>query len=37
MSTDGLAEREQQLTSLVLRGFSTIDIADRLVISGHTA
>ena len=36
MSAYGLTEREQELTSLVLQGFSTIDIADRLVISVHT-
>jgi DNA-binding CsgD family transcriptional regulator len=36
MSAYGLTDREQQLTSLVLQGFSTIDIADRLVISVHT-
>jgi DNA-binding CsgD family transcriptional regulator len=36
MSAYGLTEREQQLTRLVLQGFSTIDIADRLVISVHT-
>jgi DNA-binding CsgD family transcriptional regulator len=36
MSAYGLTEREQQLTRLVLQGFSTTDIADRLVISVHT-
>jgi DNA-binding CsgD family transcriptional regulator len=36
MSAYGLTQREQQLTRLVLQGFSTIDIADRLVISVHT-
>ena len=36
MSAYGLTEREQQLTRLVLQGFSTIDIADHLVISVHT-
>jgi DNA-binding CsgD family transcriptional regulator len=36
MSAYGLTEREQQLTRLVLHGFSTIDIADHLVISVHT-
>jgi DNA-binding CsgD family transcriptional regulator len=36
MSAYGLTEREQQLTRLVLQGYSTIDIADRLVISVHT-
>jgi DNA-binding NarL/FixJ family response regulator len=33
MSAYGLTEREQQLTRLVLQGFSTIDIADHLVVS----
>jgi DNA-binding CsgD family transcriptional regulator len=36
MSAYGLTQREQQLTRLILQGFSTIDIADRLVISVHT-
>jgi DNA-binding CsgD family transcriptional regulator len=36
MSAYGLTQREQQLTRLVLQGFSTIDIAARLVISVHT-
>jgi len=36
MSAYGLTEREQQLTRLVLQGFSTLDIADHLVISVHT-
>jgi DNA-binding CsgD family transcriptional regulator len=36
MSAYGLTEREQQLTRLVLQGFSTIDIANHLVISVHT-
>ncbi len=36
MSAYGLTEREQQLTRLVLQGFSTTDIAHRLVISVHT-
>jgi DNA-binding CsgD family transcriptional regulator len=36
MSAHGLTQREQQLTRLVLQGFSTIDIADHLVISVHT-
>jgi DNA-binding CsgD family transcriptional regulator len=36
MSAYGLTQREQQLTRLVLQGFSSIDIADRLVISLHT-
>ena len=36
MAAYGLTEREQQLTRLVLQGFSTIDIAGHLVISVHT-
>jgi DNA-binding CsgD family transcriptional regulator len=36
MSAYGLTQREQQLTRLILQGFSTIEIADRLVISVHT-
>jgi DNA-binding CsgD family transcriptional regulator len=36
MSAYSLTQREQQLTRLVLQGFSTIDIADHLVISPHT-
>ena len=36
MSAYGLTEREQQLTRLVLQGYSTLDIADHLVISAHT-
>jgi DNA-binding CsgD family transcriptional regulator len=36
MSAYGLTDREQQLTRLILQGFSTIEIADRLVISVHT-
>jgi DNA-binding NarL/FixJ family response regulator len=36
MSAYGLTEREQQLTRLVLQGFSTIDIADHLVVSVYT-
>ncbi|HJY43674.1 MAG TPA: helix-turn-helix transcriptional regulator [Propionibacteriaceae bacterium] len=36
MSAYGLTEREQELTRLVLQGFSTIDIADHLVISVNT-
>ena len=36
MAAHGLTEREQQLTRLVLQGFSTIDIAGHLVISVHT-
>jgi DNA-binding CsgD family transcriptional regulator len=36
MAAYGLTEREQQLTRLVLQGFSTMDIAGHLVISVHT-
>ena len=36
MSAYSLTEREQQLARLVLQGFSTTDIAARLVISVHT-
>jgi DNA-binding CsgD family transcriptional regulator len=36
MSAYGLTEREQELTRLVLQGFSTIDLADHLVISVNT-
>jgi DNA-binding CsgD family transcriptional regulator/GAF domain-containing protein len=36
MSAYGLTEREQQLTRLVLQGFSTIDIAEHLVVSVYT-
>jgi DNA-binding CsgD family transcriptional regulator len=36
MSVNGLTEREQQLTRLVLQGYSTLDIADYLKISVHT-
>ena len=36
MSAYGLTQREQQFTKLVLQGLSTIDMADRLVISVHT-
>jgi DNA-binding CsgD family transcriptional regulator len=36
MSAYGLTLREQELTRLVLQGFSTTEIADRLVISTHT-
>ena len=32
----GLTDREQQLTRLILQGLSTMEIADRLVISMHT-
>jgi DNA-binding CsgD family transcriptional regulator len=36
MSAYGLTEREQQVTQLVLQGNSTAEIAERLVVSGHT-
>lgn len=36
MSAYGLTEREQQLTRLVLRGDSTAEIAEQLVVSPHT-
>ena len=36
MSAYGLTEREQELTRLVLQGYSTAEIAERLVISAHT-
>ena len=36
MSAYGLTEREQELTRLVLQGYSTTEIAERLVISAHT-
>jgi DNA-binding CsgD family transcriptional regulator len=36
MSAYGLTEREQQVTRLVLRGDSTAEIAERLVVSPHT-
>ena len=36
MSAYGLTEREQEVTRLVLRGDSTIQIAERLVVSPHT-
>jgi len=36
MAAYGLTKREQQLTRLVLQGYSTADIAERLVITGHT-
>jgi DNA-binding CsgD family transcriptional regulator len=36
MSAYGLTEREQAVTRLVLRGESTIQIAERLVVSPHT-
>jgi DNA-binding CsgD family transcriptional regulator len=36
MSAYGLTEREQEVTRLVLRGDSTAQIAERLVVSSHT-
>jgi DNA-binding CsgD family transcriptional regulator len=36
MSAYGLTEREQEVTRLVLRGDSTTEIAERLVVSTHT-
>jgi DNA-binding CsgD family transcriptional regulator len=36
MSAYGLTEREQEVTRLVLRGGSTTQIAERLVVSPHT-
>jgi DNA-binding CsgD family transcriptional regulator len=36
MSVHGLTEREQEVTRLVLQGNSTIEIAERLVVSAHT-
>ena len=36
MAAYGLTDREQQVTRLVLQGWSTADIAARLVISSHT-
>jgi DNA-binding CsgD family transcriptional regulator len=36
MSAYGLTEREQEVTRLVLRGDSTAQIAERLVLSPHT-
>ncbi len=36
MSAYGLTEREQEVTRLVLRGDSTGEIAERLVVSAHT-
>jgi DNA-binding CsgD family transcriptional regulator len=36
MSAHGLTEREQEVTRLVLRGDSTAQIAERLVVSPHT-
>ena len=36
MSAYGLTEREQDVTRLVLQGNSTVQIAERLVVSAHT-
>jgi DNA-binding CsgD family transcriptional regulator len=36
MSAYGLTEREQEVTRLVLRGDSTVQMAERLVVSPHT-
>jgi DNA-binding CsgD family transcriptional regulator len=36
MSAYGLTDREQEVTGLVLRGDSTLQIAERLVVSPHT-
>ena len=36
MSAYGLTEREQEVTRLVLKGDSTAQIADALVVSPHT-
>jgi DNA-binding CsgD family transcriptional regulator len=36
MSVYGLTEREQEVTRLVLQGNSTVEIAERLVVSAHT-
>lgn len=36
MAAYGLTEREQAVTRLVLRGDSTAEIAERLVVSPHT-
>jgi DNA-binding CsgD family transcriptional regulator len=36
MSVYGLTEREQAVTRLVLQGNSTVEIAERLVVSAHT-
>ena len=36
MSAYGLTEREQEVSRLVLRGDSTAQIAERLVVSPHT-
>lgn len=36
MTAYGLTEREQEVTRLVLQGNSTVEIAERLVVSAHT-
>jgi DNA-binding CsgD family transcriptional regulator len=36
MSAYGLTQREQEITRLVLRGDSTVEIAERVVVSPHT-
>ncbi len=36
MAAYGLTEREQEVSRLVLQGYSTTEIAERLVISAHT-
>lgn len=36
MSAYGLTERQREVTRLVLRGDSTVEIAERLVVSPHT-
>jgi DNA-binding CsgD family transcriptional regulator len=36
MAAYGLTEREQEVTRLVLQGNSTVEIAERLVVSPHT-
>ena len=36
MSAYGLTTREQELTRLVLQGYSTVEIAEQLVVSPHT-
>ena len=36
MAAYGLSEREQDVTQLVLQGYATTEIAERLVVSAHT-
>ncbi|MCB9104851.1 MAG: hypothetical protein H6633_11485 [Anaerolineales bacterium] len=36
MAAYGVTEREQAVTRLVLQGHSTVEIAERLVVSAHT-